>query len=402
MTEKMAEKPCIKVTRLPSVNPGKTTTQTTPSHWVGSPPKSFVNPWESFRKDSWGLKSILQVRYGKDRNFVPIPADQTQLVQVRKPDWGLQGADSADKLKATWLGHAGFLVEFPIDKHETMASDGDQKRGVRVLMDTVFANRMSPFSFIGPKRFRDIPCTIESLPEVDILLFSHNHYDHMDVETIRAILRKQVSNPPHILTTLNNKKWFMSLSATTIADTQVSELDWWDSCSVSVPSLGCATFTCLPSQHNSGRGIFDHGHTLWSSWAMQSTPTSSQAKGKNLYFAGDTAYKSHYSTTACPIFEQIGKTLGPFDLALLPIGCYSPRQWMSNLHASPEDSLRIHDEVRSRKSIGMHYGVIRGGLSSQYEDVREPPRLWREAAQRAGKWDSGECGLLEIGETVKV
>lgn len=108
------------------------------------------------------------------------------------------------------------------------------------------------------------------------------------------------------------------------------------------------------------------------------------------------------SLSRCPAFKEIGEKHGPFDLALLPIGCYSPRPFMSPVHCSPDDSIEIHKDVRSKKSIGMHYGTIRGGLSAQYEDVREPPQLWKESCEKAGlKWGE-EIGLCDLGETVAV
>ncbi|VUC20909.1 unnamed protein product, partial [Clonostachys rosea] len=104
----------------------------------------------------------------------------------------------------------------------------------------------------------------------------------------------------------------------------------------------------------------------------------------------------------CPAFAQIGERYGPFDLSLLPIGCYTPRTFLSGVHCAPEDSIEIHVDIRSKKSLGMHYGTVRGGLSAQYEDVREPPRRWREACEKRGLTWNDEITLCDIGETVFV
>jgi N-acyl-phosphatidylethanolamine-hydrolysing phospholipase D len=126
---------------------------------------------------------------------------------------------------------------------------------------------------------------------------------------------------------------------------------------------------------------------------------------------GDTGYRTVTEEDAgkdestlphCPAFAEIGERYGPFDLALLPVGCYTPRTFMSSVHCAPEDSICIHKDVKSKKSLGMHYGTIRGGLSAQYEDVRDPPKRWKECCDRAGlKWGE-EIVLCDIGETVAV
>jgi N-acyl-phosphatidylethanolamine-hydrolysing phospholipase D len=129
-----------------------------------------------------------------------------------------------------------------------------------------------------------------------------------------------------------------------------------------------------------------------------------------VYFAGDTGYRtvtkpglSHAEEAAfphCPAFAEIGDLFGPFDLALLPIGLCQPRHFISGVHCDPYDSICVHKDVKSKKSIGMHWGTVRGGISQEYEDVRDPPKWWREAAETAGlKWGE-EIGLLDVGETL--
>ncbi|KAJ7085396.1 beta-lactamase superfamily domain-containing protein [Mycena belliarum] len=378
----------ITVTRLESRPPPSATSP--PAHHVGSPPMSFCNPWTSYGTD-YTLLSILQIRFGSTRNFVPVPASRAELVPIRSPDWGA----GKDGLKATWIGHASFLVE--------TSCTADAVRGVRVLLDPVFSERTSPVGFAGPKRFSPTPCTLEELPEVDVVAISHDHYDHLDSATIRFVNQRGAGNV-RFLCPLGVGRHLTGMG---VAAADVTELDWWDGVVVNVPSVGSIHLVCTPSQHNSGRSLWDKNVALWSSWVLEEVGEAA-AKSKRVFFAGDTAYRAVDEedpadlTTFphCPAFAEIGELYGPFDLALLPIGCYSPRSFMSKVHCAPEDAVCIHRDIRSKRSIGMHYGTVRGGLSQQYEDVREPPRRWREACEREGLvWDQ-EAGLCDIGETV--
>ncbi|RMY73386.1 hypothetical protein D0864_10232 [Hortaea werneckii] len=355
----------------------------------------FQNPWPSFQPHS--LSEAFQLRFGAhpEKNFVPVPQGPNgtrsdELVRIRKPDWG---AERGEKLRATWIGHASFLVEFPVANAAAAADAGTagggrapaEQRGIRVLCDPVFSERTSPVQWLGPKRYTPPPCALEELPEVDVVCISHNHYDHLDYATVRHIYSRQGGGEVHFVAGLGNKKWFTR-------------------------HVGCQE-----DEHGSGRSINDQGQTLWCSWAIESN-------GRKLYFAGDTAYQAEDAPTACPAFKEIGEALGPFDLALLPIGLMSPHQWMGSVHATPEQSLEIHKDVKSRLSIGMHWGTVRGGISAHYEDVRDPPRRWQAAAEKEGLWrgggpqgtplqtedtetgssEHGGVGLCEVGETVAV
>lgn len=388
--------PRITVTQTESRNPDSTPSK---QHHIGQPPTHFKNPWPS-AGEAHGFREVLSTRFGKERNFVPVPQgpDGTrseELVKIVKPDFG---ADKGDKLRATWIGHASVLVEFP-------AAAGAE-RGVRVLFDPVFADRTSPFSWLGPKRYSPTPCTLEELPDVDVVCISHNHYDHLDNDAVSRLHTKSQGRI-HFFAGLGNKSWFMQ--HVNCRDHEVTDSDWWDSYRVKVEGVGEVNITCTPTQHFSGRTPFDSGQTLWCSFVAE-------AAGKKLYFSGDTAYQAVNTPTPCPVFKEIGEVFGPFDLAFLPIGLYSPPSFMSNVHATPEQSVCIHKDIKSKLSIGMHYGTVRGGLSGQYEDVREPPQRWREAATKEGFWRGGgitgdggpvDCdnegvGLCNIGETVAV
>lgn len=271
---------------------------------------------------------------------------------------------------------------------------------------------MSPVSFLGPKRFRPPPCGLEEVPEVDVVAISHNHYDHLDLGTVKKLYFELGGKERglHFLCGLGTKEWFTGIG---VKESDVSELDWWEGVEVRLPGQeGGVKVTCTPSQHFCGRSPFDMGKALWCSWVFEELKDDNEM-GKKLYFAGDTGYrtvteddekegKKEDDLPVCPAFKEIGEKLGPFDLALLPIGCYTPRTFMSAVHCAPEDTVEVHKAVRSMKSVGMHYGVVRGGLSQYYEDVLEPPRRWKEHCEKVGlKWGE-EVELCELGETVVV
>ncbi|TKA31119.1 hypothetical protein B0A50_02088 [Salinomyces thailandicus] len=382
----------VSINRLPPLSiPGETKAHHRPNG-------GYRNPWESYREV--GASEAFKLRFGShpEKNFVPVPQGPNgtrsdELVKVRKPDWGLQ---QKGKLRATWIGHASFLIELP--------AQAGAERGVRILCDPVFSERTSPSQWFGPKRYTPTPCSLDELPDVDVVCISHNHYDHLDYTAVQHIYNKRGKNV-HFLAALGNKKWFTQHVG--CEEDQATELDWWDGCELDVKTYGKVRLTCCPTQHGSGRFINDQGHTLWCSWAIE-------GNGKRLFFAGDTAYQAQGTPSPCPAFKHVGKALGPFDLALLPIGLMSPHSWMGSVHATPEQSLQIHKEVKSKLSIGIHWGTVRGGISAHYEDVRDPPRRWHAAAEKESLWRGGGpegtpldsagegVGLCEIGETVTV
>jgi N-acyl-phosphatidylethanolamine-hydrolysing phospholipase D len=379
----------VTITKIPSLLPDDPK-----EHHIGSPPTGFKNPWPSFNSNSHGVGDMLKIRFGKDKPaFVPVPEDRSELVPVRKVNFG----NSSPGFKATWIGHASFWLQ-------TAKVEG-ASRGINILCDPVFSERTSPVTWFGPKRYTPTPCTLTELldnVEIDIVMISHNHYDHADSETLKAVWARRKSKV-HFLVGLNNARWLSSFG---IDRSAITELDWWDGVAVNVEKIGKVNITCTPTQHFSSRSIWDRGHDLWCSYAIH----DQQGSKSRVYFAGDTAYRSitkpnlsreeEDAQPHCPTFKQVGDLLGPFDLALLPIGLCSPRDFMSNVHANSWDSIRMHQDVKSRKSIGMHWGTVRGGLSQYYEDVRTPPKHWKMACEEAGLTWGEEIGLLDIGETL--
>ena len=313
-----------------------------------------------------------------------------------------------DVLRATWLGHACYYVEFP--------------GGLRVLFDPVFEDRCSPLSFAGPKRYTPMPCKIEDLPIVDLVVISHSHYDHLSHPTVVAL--HQAHPKAHFMVGLGLKKWFEDSGIK-----NVTEMDWWedvdlkmsretgekrvsDVSEITTPSTRTpavqsgveitAQISCLPCQHASARTAFDKGHTLWASWSIRSG-------GKSVWFGGDTGYRSvphvpkgtddygpeYANLPVCPAFKQIGALRGPFDLGLIPIGAYEPRHLFSPLHANPFDSVNIFKDTKCKKAMGIHWGT----WVLTPEEVLEPPRLLREALKRKGIDETGVFDVCDIGES---
>ena len=268
-----------------------------------------------------------------------------------------------------------------------------QYKSINILLDPVLVMHMSPVSFAGPTRFREFAVTMEELPKIDLVLISHNHYDHLDITTMQYIYGRDKCS---IIAPLGNKAWFKNNGM------EAEDSDWWDEYVCKSGEKPAARVTCCPAQHGTARGVRDRNATLWCSWAID-------LGEKKIYFAGDTGYRSVpddltpeqvEATPPCPAFKDIGVRLGPFDIALLPIGCFLPKSFMSNIHMSPDDAVYVHKDVKATRSLGMHYGTIRGGLSQHYEDVLEPVKRLKLACGTAGFEFGKDLFVCDIGETV--
>jgi L-ascorbate metabolism protein UlaG (beta-lactamase superfamily) len=251
----------------------------------------------------------------------------------------------------TWVGHATLLVQFD---------------GVNVLTDPQWSLRASPVGFAGPSRVTPPGLAFDHLPPVHVVVISHDHYDHLDVDTVR---RLAVEHRPIFLVPLAMKAWFTELGIT-----DVEELDWWDA-----RTVRGVTFTCVPAQHFAQRTLWDMNRRLWAGWAMA-------GRTRRLFFAGDTAYFDG--------FKEIGARLGPFDLAAIPIGAYLPPVIMKQVHTDPRDALDVFTDVRARAMIPIHWGTF--DLAD--EPLTEPPRLLGQFARERGLGPE-RVWIMKHGET---
>lgn len=311
----------------------------------------FQNPHlDRFDKSLWEL---IRLRFFSDLRI----ADQyAQRDRVRhQPASAAIASPDPDSLQISWIGHSSFLI---------------QHRGLTLLTDPIFSRRASPLPFLGPKRLVPLPIGLAELPPVDVVMISHYHYDHLDADSIRAL-----GNQPLYLVPLGLKEWFSDLG---IAGERVVERDWWQSL-----SIGPTTITATPSQHWSGRGLFDRFDSLWASWHVQ-------IDQRSVWFGGDTGYN--------PVqFKEIGRRLPPPDVALIPIGAYIPRSFLREQHVDPSEAVKIHQDLRARRSIGMHWATFQ--LSA--EDIDAPEKDLMRAAAEA-KLRAEEFRTLAIGETLIV
>jgi len=255
----------------------------------------------------------------------------------------------------TWIGHSTLLI---------------QVNGVNILTDPHFSERASPLQWIGPKRAVQPGLKMEDLPDLDLILISHNHYDHLDSGSISRLKQLQNEIAPTFAVPLKLKKWFADKGIK-----NVLELDWWQ-----FEKTVNFEIIAVPMQHWSKRNPFANNDTLWAGWVVK-------IKEFKFFFLGDTGYT--------PLFKEIGKRLGPFDLCAIPIGAYEPRWFMKNQHISPEESLLIHKDANCKRSIGIHWGTF--VLTD--EPLDEPPRIIAELKPEMGIADD-EFIVLQHGETM--
>jgi L-ascorbate metabolism protein UlaG (beta-lactamase superfamily) len=247
------------------------------------------------------------LRQWHDERYVGLPGGPIPLATTDFP------AEAAE-LAVTWLGHASALLE--VD-------------GQRVLLDPVWGYRVSPSPVFGPTRLHPAPVPLEDLPQVDAVLISHDHYDHLDLPTVRELLRTQTA--PFVVPLgigQHLRKWH-------VPEDRIVELDWDGE-----HTVGGLTFICTEARHFSGR-YFYRNTTLWASWAIA-------GPRHRVFFGGDTGYT--------PAFAGIGARLGPFDLTLLPIGAYNDA-WHA-IHMDPEEAVRAHGDLGGRVLLPIHWATF--------------------------------------------
>ncbi len=251
----------------------------------------------------------------------------------------------------TWIGHATALV---------------QMDHVTFLTDPIWSDTASPLALVGPRRFVPAALALAALPPIDFVLVSHNHYDHLDLVTLR---RLAASGRTRFLVPLRVGDLLRRAGIE-----RVDELDWWDA-----RAIAGVEVHFVPSQHWSGRGLTDQSATLWGGWVVVG-PT------RRFYFAGDTGYFSGLA--------EIGRRLGPFGLAALPIGAYEPAAMMRAVHLDPEEAVQAALELGAEHALGVHYGTF--DLTD--EPLDEPPRRF-QAAARARGLAADAVWTLPLGET---
>jgi L-ascorbate metabolism protein UlaG (beta-lactamase superfamily) len=303
--------------------------------------RRFFNPNGANGQPVWMVPRLLLTPRTPWPSVVP--------VEPRRPP-----SPGPGEVVVTFVGHATFLI---------------QAAAANVLIDPVYSKLASPFSFAGPRRHRAPGVAFDDLPPISLVLLSHNHYDHCDLDTLKLLERR--FHPP-VVTPLGNGRLLRSAGFS-----QVEEIDWWEAASAAPLPI-----TLTRAQHFSARGPFDRNRALWGGFLIE-------AGGLRILHAGDSGYGPH--------FREIAARLGPIDLALLPIGAYEPRWFMKDIHMDPAEAVQAHLDLAARQSIAMHFGTFQ--LTP--EGIDEPVRELAEALGERGV-PAERFRAVEVGESVAV
>jgi len=283
----------------------------------------FRNRTKISAKGAWDI-----VKWGLTRTQADWKAI-TKTASFEKPLERVEGKT----LRVTFVNHSTFLI---------------QTQGLNILTDPIWSDYTAPIQIAGPARQRPAGIRMEDLPPIDLILISHNHYDHLDINTLLDLTE---NHTPKIVTPLGISQFLENKDIPNSKD-----LDWWEMTQVTKD----VEVVCVPAQHSSGRGLFDRDRTLWAGFVLK-TPHG------NLYFAGDTGYDAK-------IFQEIGEKYAPLRLAFLPIGAYLPRWFMHPVHISPKQAVQVYEDLGQPQSIAMHFGTFPladDGQKTAPEDLRK-------------------------------
>lgn len=296
------------------------------------------------------------IEWRRQRKDKTIPGPETYHFPLAQNDPAYLRANRTEST-LTWIGHTTFLLQIG---------------GRNILTEPQFSERASPLSFAGPRRVVEPGLALDALPPIDVVLISHDHYDSLDLGSVRALAKRTGGAQTLFVVPLGLKAWFANLGIPNVV-----ELDWWQS-----HAANGLTVTAVPAQHWSKRTLFSRNRTLWCGFVVQ-------IRDFRFYFAGDSGYS--------PDFKAIGERYGPIDLAAIPIGAYEPRWFMRQHHMTPEEAVQVHLDVRARRSVGMHWGTF--VLTD--EPLDEPPVRLAQARHAAGLPDNAFF-VLRHGETIRL
>ncbi len=295
--------------------------------------------------------------------YSPGFSDVFRMMREGRPDWPehvenvgvprLNENLGPGDVALTFVNHATFLIQFP---------------GLNILTDPVWADRVGPISWLGLRRVRAPGVKLEDLPRIDLIVISHNHYDHLDVETLTRLNERFA---PKVLVPLGDSALVESLGFK-----DVQALDWWESVEIGPDTR--ITFT--PTQHSSRRGLFDLDKSLWGSYFIRHGTRS-------VFFGGDAGYSTHYAA--------IQKRLGAPEVALLSIGDYLPGWFMEPIHMRPAEAVAAHKDLGAKLSIAMHFETFQNSAVT----FEQPLDELREATKE-GVLSQGKFIALEVGETI--
>lgn len=330
----------------------------------------YMNP-RSF--DTWdaklmNVKSVVKWLFTRKKPMIPSAAEIGCVLRVVKPSFGSE----EHGISFTWLGHSSLLVRL---------------NGINIITDPVFGDRASFLSFLGPKRHVQPPCTVEELPDIDIVFISHDHYDHLDVDAVRRINARSPA-----------ARWYAPLGVDKYLEERgvrnVKGMNWGsedkteglvgkdaiDNSGSVMDRKRSVSVTCVPAQHWGSRCGYDMLTRLWCGWVVS-------VDGKTFYYTGDTGFCRKE-------FLKVGLRFD-IDLAGIPIGCYEPSWFMHGQHISPSEAVAVHRMVKARRSVGLHWGTYDMGSS---EGFLRPQEDLQRAVEESGLQE-GEFVVVSPGET---